>query len=819
MPPRLTFHQNLAKAHTEEDVKASFVKEFRLAVDTSDHHDLFTPEILFEFKFDQNFQNPKILAKILAQALFYVHRIKYGVTDQFAHKDIPSFICLADRNESILTETATWSKWINREDFDWDLPPSSPDEKLISELSTDQTLLNIHVFCLDSDHDFAEFSSDLRTALDPQRPLDLPRDKKIITESNFENIFEHWLEAFGETLRNGTKLSKYFLCDISGKTHLVEEQGKVMFNFGDENAKVKKVLLKNYHHFWDRHEHISDSRTLQGIIAKLDRINDETIRRFEGEFFTPVRFAELGLKYLEKTLGKEWWLTHKIWDMAGGTGNLEDKLPAAAWSNLHISSLHSEDVEHCQKLFPGAHCFQYDFLNDDVDRIFTNPDQQAMFFDEDWKLPQNLRDELADPNNKWVVFINPPFATSTDYGEGSKATVSDTKVRQKMLEADLGISSQELFAQFLFRIHRQLPHAHLGLFATLKYLNSPANHKFRDDFFHFTFKNGFIFSSENFHGTKGKFPVSFLVWDLDTSADLRDQSILVDVFDRDRSKIGKKHIAITDKSQLLNVWAERPKQTEIMPPLKSAIQTQFKNIRLEKLAPDAIGFLGLNSNDFQSQNQTILFSAPFWRGNGFSITPTNFEQAMLIHTVRRLPRATWINDRDQFRQPSAKLPPEFISDCVIWSLFSGSNQTSSLSDILFHDKTFQIPNHFFPFLVADVATWKIADSDFATALAREDTFVVTWISSQKLSPAATEVMQIGTKIWQTFFAELHRLDTPKFKITRPDAGWWQVRMTLADQHLATDLFEKMKIAHKKLGNQILPDIFNLGFLDPEIEPV
>ena len=32
-------------------------------------------------------------------------------------------------------------------------------------------------------------------------------------------------------------------------------------------------------------------------------------RRFTGEFYTPIEFAEKGLKYLEKTIGKEWWKT------------------------------------------------------------------------------------------------------------------------------------------------------------------------------------------------------------------------------------------------------------------------------------------------------------------------------------------------------------------------------------------------------------------------------------------------------------------------------------------------------------------------------
>ena len=47
-----------------------------------------------------------------------------------------------------------------------------------------------------------------------------------------------------------------------------------------------------------------------------------------------------------------------------------------------------------------------------------------------WKLPENLRKDLANPANKWVILINPPFATSTNHGETSKETVSTTKIRE-----------------------------------------------------------------------------------------------------------------------------------------------------------------------------------------------------------------------------------------------------------------------------------------------------------------------------------------------------------------------------------------------------
>ncbi len=88
-------------------------------------------------------------------------------------------------------------------------------------------------------------------------------------------------------------------------------------------------------------------------------------------------------------------------------------------------------------------------------------------------------------------------------------------------------------------------------------------------------------------------------------------------------------------------------------------------------------------NDFQNQNFTALVSAPYVSAGAFSVTPDNFEKSMVIHAVRRIPKATWINDRNQFLQPKQKLSQEFINDCVLYSLFSNSNATSALKDVVY----------------------------------------------------------------------------------------------------------------------------------------
>nr|MDA3860964.1 hypothetical protein [Melioribacteraceae bacterium] len=792
------FLNNLAKAHTEEDVKHAYSLHFKIAYDTSDRLDLYTPQVLFEFKYDKNFENPKAQATILAQILYYVHRFKYGYTN----KAIPRFLCLADKNEAIITETITWKKYYtDTENYDWDLAPSIPDKKLVEDLTCDNIFRNLHIFKLEDTQDYRVFNEDLTECLDPQQHLDLI-DKKIITEKNFEEVFEYWNGIFGNAVKIGFKTSKYFICDIQkGSSHLIREQGKVFFDFGSGEGRTKKILLKDYEFFWRLYEKVISSDTIHGILSKIDRLTEEEMRRFHGEFFTPLRFANKALEYIEKTVGKEWWKSgeYRIWDMAAGTGNLEWYLPSESYQHLYLSTLYQGDVEHCEKLFQEATIFQYDYLNDDVANLFLN---DGLDFNFTWKLPEKLRNDLANPKLKWIILINPPFATSQKAGLNhgdSKIDVSNTQIRKIMHKENLGEVSRELFAQFIFRIKREFEYknAIFGLFSKIKYIISNNDQKFRDNVFNFEFNRGFIFSSLTFSGTKGNFPVGFLVWNLQNQMKIEEQNIEVDIFNDNVEKIGYKKVTSENRETILSKWIKRPPATIKFPPIGSAITLKIENIdRRDRIAENFIASFMCAGNDFQQQNNTALLSAPYVSAGALSVIPENFEKAMVVHAVRRIPKATWINDRDQFLQPKIKLSQEFVNDCVVWNLFSNSNQTASMKDVEYEEENYQIKNHFFPFLLNEIKNWEITDSDismqFATA---EDRFVAKWLSENELSIEAQNIVNAGKEIYNYYFRNLHILRTSPFKITTWDAGFWQIKKALQDQHLAGDFLKNLKTNH------------------------
>lgn len=805
----------LLQSTTEEDVKHHFSNFLKLKYNTKDRHDLYTKEILFEFKYDKNFQNVTQRAKILAQALYYIREIKFWESD----KIIPKNIGLIDKNEALLTPTILWQEFYDSVTYDWTLSPSTLDIQLVTDLSRSEELVNVHIYKLTSFADFQIFHDSLQEIFTPQLQIDFETggDKKIITEENFEIVYEYWKEEIFEFYAGKTKLSKLFLTDIQkGKTTFNDATWELFFNFWDGRSELQKVLPQKYMYFWSVYAKVKNPLTIRNIIAKIDRLTTEKERRFEGEFYTPVRFADMGRQYLADVLWENWYNEYKIWDMACGTGNLEYNIPAEAFSNLYLSTLHSEEVDYLARIFPWATTFQYDYLNDDVDFVFA-PENQNSLLQNTWKLPQKLRDDLANPKNKWVVLINPPFATSQEVGVNSKskASVSDTKVREYMHQENLWEVSRELFSQFIYRIQKEIPKVTLGMFSTIKYVVANNDSKLRDNIFTVEFKKWFIFSSENFIGTKWKFPVGFMVWDFwNREKHLEDQNIEIQVLNNQAQKVGNKILKTESKEKFLSNWFEREKNIKIFPSFKSAITiSEWNTDTRDKISDDFIGSLDFAWNDVQNINRVWLYSWPFSTAWATSITSVNFEQALVIHAVRKITTRTWFNDRDQFMQPNRELPEEFVLDCIVWSLFANSNQTSSMKDVAYKGNIYQIINHFFPFTKETLASWECSNPDLFLSLS--DRFVANYLRDKNFSPESQKLWNMAKKYYQIFFEKYVFLNTPKWKIASWDAGWYQIRNALAEANLGVEEFVELKSAHKELGDKIRPLIYEYGFLPEE----
>ena len=210
-------------------------------------------------------------------------------------------------------------------------------------------------------------------------------------------------------------------------------------------------------------------------------------------------------------------------------------------------------------------------------------------------------------------------------------------------------------------------------------------------------------------------------------------------------------------------------------------------------------------NDFQNAaNSTALFSSGYNSAGAFFVTKENLWQAAIVFSVRRLIKPTWLNDRDQFLQPSQPLSDEFKSDCLVWMLFNGSNLTAGADGLHWNGRDWSLTNHFIPFTEAEVGAKARFESDF---MART-------MASMTFSPEARAVLDQGRALFRRFHAtSFPNKIRQDLKLGRADAGWYQVRNALeanGDNDI-TD-FAPFKDAYARLGQKLRPMVFALGFL-------
>jgi hypothetical protein len=579
---------------------------------------------------------------------------------------------------------------------------------------------------------------------------------------------------------------------------------------------------------------------------------DMSTRR-RGVFPTPLPFAKKAYEYIEKTLGKHWWQSgdYRLWDMAAGTGHLELFLPKDVLPYCYLSTLEQKDVQHLEKTFPSATVFQYDYLNDDVERksggLTPSDECQPTRLQSGGVCPPHLRNDLANPKIKWIILVNPPYATAPEAGwKGtSKEGVSDTKIRKQMHADGLGEVSRELYVQFLYRIMHEFKEREtlLGLFSPLKYLISANYQKFRDNVFRdVTFQSGFVFSSENFGGTSktSHFPVAFIVWDIGARAGglrppmsqskLRLESfgtksggftppalaLALDILDSTAQVIGAKTVKPTHRDDFLSRWIKRPRGTQIFPPFGSALTIKTDNIDTRnRIADGFLASLMCPGNELQNQQQTAFLSGPQASAGALSVTPDNFEQAVIVFAARRIPKDSWINHVDQLMRPNRKPSPQFVSDCAVWSLFDSKNQTVALRNVEYQGRVYRIVvNHFFPFTIDDTEPQSLDCEQIAQSKDYGSvSFIADWLAKQMLSPEANNVLTIAKKVYRFYFANLHLLRRDKFKIETYDAGWYQIRLALQDAKLAADLLADLKCQHDHLKDKILPQLYDYGILN------
>ena len=792
-----SLYQKLQEAKTEEDVKDIYIKALGLKNYSKNLIDIQTNEIWFEAK-----DKPTSTYAMFTQLLHYVQAARNkGET-------VPPLLAVIDTEKAAIMKTADVLPFLDKKTIKWGKSASQFPKEALEQVSA--FIGTYFVSFKISDHG-DEFIAAVKNAI---LTGDIIRTQ--ITPDNLKQVFDKWVEMIGREISgvNADDYNLLFFADIMSdgnvSTHdelpaqLLHKNNAPVFAMG---GKIYELGSKEgYRRFWAIYHRPPAAEYRNYLLERRDSLIPIDERSFKGAYYTPLHVVDKAYDKLAETLGKNWQRDYIVWDMCCGVGNLEVKHSNPR--NIFMSTLDEADVDvmKATKTCVAATRFQYDYLNDDID------DFGQIDYSLTNKIPEELRKVLAGGGGgkKILVLINPPYAEAANsQGNEGKTDVAKTKIGALMNTEDYGYAARELFVQFMARIAKEIPNATLAMFSKLKYVNAPNFENFRH-VWNAKYLGGFIVHSKAFDGLEGNFPIGFLVWKTSQSATKKTPitEISAEIIDKHAQAIGEKKFYNLPNKNFLSLWMPRLKTNTTNIPLKNAIVPQSGHAKVTSWIDNAIGYMYCNSNDIQNATkQTAITSSVFSTGNGFYITAENLWQAVIVFSVRRLIKPTWINDRDQFLQPSQSLSDEFKNDCLLWMLFNGSNLTASADGLEWNGKTWSIVNHFIPYTEAEVGANDRFESDF----------MVKYLSGKKLSPEAKAVLNAGRVLWKAYFVETDTHSVrDELKLNRPDVGWYQIRNALKKRNASGDAktvdFSDFEDAYKLLTDKLVPMVYELGFL-------
>ena len=752
-------------------------------------------KLIIEYKLDELMKNSVARAKVLCQVVFYLKRFENNGLR------LPNVCMVGDKNECFVMHTNELLQYLD-EDVDWSIAPSKAHEfcpELVVKIAENENI-NPFIFEVDENFSFKEtvYAKIVELAESIQRYV-------RVNEHNIATIYDYFMK---NVIKDAKKIQANDLVAIFMGTITEHE------NYYEHPVK-KNILVtptgevainsKSFKSFFSYFERKYTPQEKNKFAEISDRLIEDTKRRNTGEFYTPTLFVDYAHKMIAEKFGEDWKEKFVVWDNCCGTKNLTRD---CEFKELYCSTLENAELEISKRYNPEATAFQFDFLNDDLS-----------------KLPEGLR--YSFEYNKPIIFlINPPYATACNQGETSKEGIAKTIINEQMLNNGIGASSQNLYAQFLYRIAEikkqyNLTNCHIALFSPTLFLTGTAWKGFRKYFLNeFSFDKAVQFKASEFSDVADNWGISFSIWNNGISEDKHNFNyILISNEEGEIVENESKIVYNIDGEKTASDWAkEAIKGIKAVDAPQISSGCSVKSDGRGKLVNNAIGYFYNNSNNINKNAQNVgMFTSCFSGANGHSIVPENFTKCTALFSARRNISGNWANWADEYLAPNTEHPnyKEFENDSIIYSLFESKSNQSSLRNIDYKGKKWNIKNEFF-FMgkdeMSELANENCNDECYNDAYTATDRFVFNYLKGIELSEEAQAVLNKAREIVRkTFkFRNIFNEEHPEYQINNWDCGWYQIK-ALAKDYAPADLKEFNEL-YKKLADKMRPMVYTLGFL-------
>lgn len=782
--------------------------------------------MLMEFKQNLNLLNISSRARIIAQVIYYLKQFELN------GEELPNVIFSGDEDEMFIVYAPVLFDYLKK-DLDWTIAPSDAwikNLELMEQLNNDP---NLSTFVFDINSKNFDIN-DVLEAIDSLVNNDGAMHKIKVTEKNIRIVFDEFVRFIfsrDRKVKVGIKPEKQphllvsiFINSIIGNPNIYPIPTKRNVLQLPDKSEIS-IDTNAYGAFFSRYERKYTLSEQDHIKSIADQLIEETSRRFAGDFWTPTVWANRANEIITEVVGDNWRKDYVVWDPACGTKNLtRDYL----FDNLYCSTLYQEELDISEDYNQNSKSFQFDFLNDDIN---INPESNPY----EIKMPLELFESL-NQNKPFIFFANPPYATANNAGAKgtSKKSVANTEMNKLMKSNGLGKASQQLYAQFYYRVIKlvedfNLTNVHIAFFSKSQFMNggdywSHFNNKL---FSNFKFQKGILFNAGEFSDVSRNWAITFCVFnkreikkqDYSKVFPISVEHLEIDGIVQDRIKI----IEEIEQKNFLSEWIRENKNVksknmdEPYPRFSSAFNINESPGFRGRLVENAIGYLVTVANNvFQSQRDVFILSGCAYKGNGVSITKENFERIAITFATRKSISHTWINDMDNFKAPDfSELTniekDEFIADCIIYSLFNinASYQTSQ-RDISYNNQLYNLKNEMFYMAIKDIKN--LAEITYNNEIEsqlrfeKNERYVYSILNKKELSIEAKEVYNQVIELTEKSFKyrNLANEEHPEWHINNWDAGFCQVYKLLNEYKIEglNQFKEKYKILEDKIEERV-----------------
>lgn len=814
----MSLYKTLKTAIKEEDVNYTYRKY--LTVTTSEGISLITQHkikidgllklpkfsMLLEFKYDNDFTKRSNIIEVIIQILYYLKQF------EAAGENFPNMCFVGDKNECFYFHSNDVINYLSL-DIDWSLAPSvagKKNTKLFASLYNDENI-KPYVHKLNDEFNIVALL---------EKIVNLSKgiiQKERVTEKNVNRLFDYFITR----IIRGKKLNKktvnefvgIFITTILNKyenyIHPHKPNTLVTKNFG--NIIVNGHIFKSFFEHYQLDFSIKEKDKLTAI---CDRLIEDTTRRFQGEFFTPTEWVDEAHRMIENEFGEDWKDKYVVWDPACGSGNLTRDYK---FKELYCSTLNQCDIDIMNQMGYNSEAikFQFDFLNDSDD-----------------KLPGELKKALEE-GKPIIVFMNPPYGTAKSGGakeDNNKIEIANTKIGRLMQKNNMGKCSAQLYAQFLYKVVRlNLEHndINIAIFSPSLYKIGKSWKMFREKFYHkFKFLDGMLFNASHFSNTKSTWGIDFSLW---KSGNEDNLSLPIKVKNKNLKGIIETvetkilHSLQNDDMRASN-WVREPtinlKKEESYPNFTSALKVKDKYDKKTNLEGYLGGYVELSNSTYQNTNGVSLGSAVSLLGYTVSIPiyRYNLLRCVSMFTARKTIIPNWINQKDEYLTPNTEHPDyeQWNNDCIVYSLFNSSSNQSSLRDITYKNKQWNIINEWFWMSNETIRNW--AEDHVVNEIELDcknfpgERFVYKKLQKTPLSEDAKNVLKLAESLVIVSFQyrKIMIEEYPEYHLNTWDCGWYQIKLILK-KYMPGELKEFRNI-YKKFEDRMREGVYKFGFL-------